>query len=38
VLRVAAVHEDVPFSTALRASVAAEIDDLGGWLGLDVVR
>jgi uncharacterized protein YcaQ len=38
VLRVTAVHEDVPFSAALRAAVDAEIDDLADWLGLDVAR
>ena len=37
-LRVAAVHEDVPFSKAVRAGVGAEIDDLAEWLGLDVAR
>lgn len=29
-----AVHEDEPFSTATRAAVDAEIDDLARWLGL----
>jgi uncharacterized protein YcaQ len=38
VLRVAAVHEDVPFSRGLRAAVDAEVDGLADWLGLDVVR
>jgi uncharacterized protein YcaQ len=38
VLRVDAVHEDEPFSPAVRADVDAEIADLAGWLGLDVHR
>ena len=38
VLRVAAVHEDAPFSAALRSAVDAEIDALGDWLGLVVAR
>jgi uncharacterized protein len=38
VLRVNAVHEDVPFSRAIRAGVQKEIDDLATWLGLDVAR
>ncbi|TPG17021.1 DNA glycosylase AlkZ-like family protein [Pedococcus bigeumensis] len=37
-LRVAAVHEDVPFSSGLHAAVDAQIGDLAEWLGLDVVR
>ena len=36
VLRVNAIHEDVPFSRALTAAVRKEIDDLAVWLGLDV--
>ena len=35
VLRVDAIHEDVPFTRAVRAGVEAEIDSLAGWLGLD---
>ena len=38
VLRVAAVHEDEPFAPEVRAAVAAEIDDLARWLGLEVER
>ena len=38
VLRVNAIHEDVPFSRAVTAGVEEEIDDLAGWLGLDVLR
>lgn len=38
VLRVAAVHEDAPFSAALRKAVDREVDDLADWLGLRVTR
>jgi uncharacterized protein len=38
VLRVDALHEDVPFSAAMTADVNAELDALAGWLGLDGVR
>jgi uncharacterized protein YcaQ len=38
VLRVAAVHEDAPFSTALRRAVDREVEDLAAWLGLSVAR
>jgi uncharacterized protein YcaQ len=38
VLRVAAVHEDEPFPTALRRAVDRELDDLATWLGLAVAR
>jgi len=38
VLRVNAIHEDVPFSRAVTAGVEEEIDDLAGWLGLDLLR
>ena len=34
VLRVNAVHEDVPFTKAIRREVQAELDSLAGWLGL----
>ena len=34
VLRVDAVHEDEPFSSALRDAVDAEIEELARWLGL----
>ncbi len=38
VLRVDAVHEDVPFGKATAAAVDREIDDLATWLQLDVLR
>jgi uncharacterized protein YcaQ len=37
VLRVDAVHQDVPFDRATTAAVADEIGDLARWLGLDLV-
>jgi uncharacterized protein YcaQ len=37
VLRVAAVHRDVPFSKAMTAAVDREIRDLACWLDLDLV-
>lgn len=36
VLRVAAIHEDVPFDRPLSAAVRSEIQDLAWWLELDV--
>lgn len=36
VLRVAAVHEDVPFSKPMTAAVHREIRDLARWLDLDL--
>jgi uncharacterized protein YcaQ len=36
VLRVNAIHEDVPFSAAVAAGVRKEIESLASWLGLDV--
>ncbi len=38
VLRVDAVHEDEPFTTAMTDAVDAEIEDLATWLGLEVMR
>ena len=38
VLRVNAIHEDVPFNRAIRAGVQKEIGDLAQWLGLEVAR
>ena len=38
VLRVDAVHEDEPFTTAMTTAVEAEIEDLARWLGLEVIR
>jgi uncharacterized protein len=38
VLRVRAVHEDMPFTKAMTAAVGREIDDLARWLGLEVSR
>ena len=35
VLRVHAVHEDVPFTRAIEKGVDAEIEELAAWLGLD---
>ena len=35
VLRVDAIHEDVPFTPDVRAGVEAELDALARWLGLD---
>jgi len=37
-LYVHAIHEDVPFTRAIRAAVTDEVDELGGWLGLTVSR
>jgi uncharacterized protein len=36
VLVVNAIHEDIRFTDATTAAVRAEIQDLAGWLGLDV--
>jgi hypothetical protein len=36
VLRVNAVHQDVPFTRAMTAAVQQEIRDLADWLGLDL--
>ena len=36
-LRVNAVHEDMPFTRAMTRAVRAELDDLAAWLGLDSV-
>jgi uncharacterized protein len=38
VLEVYAVHEDLPFTPEVTAGVEAEIEDLAGWLGLEVRR
>jgi uncharacterized protein YcaQ len=38
VLRVNAIHEDVPFTGAMTSAVRKEIRDLAGWLGLDAVE
>jgi uncharacterized protein YcaQ len=38
VLRVLAVHRDLPFSTAMTAAVGREITDLARWLDLDLDR
>jgi uncharacterized protein YcaQ len=35
VLRVDAIHEDVPFTAAATAGVTREIKDLARWLRLD---
>ena len=34
VLRVDAVHEDAPFTPAMRSAVTHALHDLAGWLGL----
>jgi hypothetical protein len=36
VLRVNAVHQDIPFDRAMTAAVDDEIADLARWLGLDL--
>ncbi len=36
VFRVAAIHEDDPFSPDVAEAVHAEIRDLAAWLGLEV--
>jgi uncharacterized protein YcaQ len=36
VLRVDAVHEDVPFDRDLRCAVRAELEDLAGWLDVSL--
>ena len=36
VFRVAAIHEDEPFSTQISDEVHAEVRELAAWLGLDV--
>ena len=36
VLRVDAIHEDVPFTKAMTAAVRREIEDLSAWLALDL--
>ena len=37
VLRVNAIHQDVPFDTAMTAAVDHEIKDLAHWLGLELM-
>jgi uncharacterized protein YcaQ len=37
VLRVNAIHEDVPFGPDVTAAVRAEIEDLARWLGLEIL-
>jgi uncharacterized protein YcaQ len=38
VLRVHTIHQDEPFTEAVRAAVDHEITELAGWLQLDVTR
>ena len=38
VLRVHAIHEDVPFTRAMSKAVQAELEDLASWLGLGGVE
>jgi uncharacterized protein YcaQ len=37
VLRVDAIHQDVPFGSAMTAAIDQEIKDLANWLGLDLM-
>ena len=37
VLRVNAIHQDVPFDKAMTSAVEHEVKDLAHWLGLDLV-
>jgi hypothetical protein len=37
VLRVGAIHQDVPFDATMTAAVDGEIKDLAHWLELDLV-
>ena len=37
VLRVSAIHHDVPFGKAMTAAVDHEIEDLARWLDLDLM-
>ena len=36
VLRVSAIHQDVPFTKPMGQAINREIDDLARWLGLDL--
>jgi uncharacterized protein YcaQ len=36
VLRVDAIHQDLPFDKTMAAAVQGEIKDLAHWLGLDL--
>src|SRR6202043_730772 len=36
VLRVRAIHQDVPFTTTVTAAIGREIQDLAHWLDLDL--
>jgi uncharacterized protein len=38
VLRVHAIHEDVPFTRAIDEAVRAELEDLASWLGLAAIE
>ncbi len=38
VLRVHAIHEDVPFTRAIDEAVQAELEDLASWLGLAAIE
>jgi uncharacterized protein YcaQ len=38
VLRVNAIHEDVPFTAGMRRAVRGELEDLASWLGLGAVE
>jgi hypothetical protein len=38
VLRIKAIHQDVPFDQTMTATVDGEIKDLAHWLELDLTR
>lgn len=38
VLRVHAIHQDVPFTKAMTAAISREVEELAGWLALDLTR
>ena len=38
VLRVDAIHQDVPFDRTMTSAVDDEIEDLARWIGLDLMR
>lgn len=37
VLRINAIHEDLPFSPQVRKAVRGEVDELASWLGLGAI-
>jgi len=36
VLRVQAIHQDIPFTSTMTAAIASEIEELARWLRLDL--